>query len=199
MKAPTAAIWLLEHLLSGSGCDALIGDLVEQFAAGRSRAWFWRQAMVSIMVGAVRDLRANKVLIVRTAVCVLAIKFCLDFFDPRQWVFEKAFRMGTLANDIGYIGRYMYHVLSVVQMCAIGWVLGRLNRPHQGTVVLGLAIVIVLLSAPRGAQLIADVFEHPRYRSYFVDWALGTVFTPLSLVLGGALSASSMARRDTIA
>jgi len=48
-KAPALATWLLEHLVPGEKA-AIAGDLVEEFRNGRSRAWFWRQALTVIFL-----------------------------------------------------------------------------------------------------------------------------------------------------
>jgi hypothetical protein len=44
-------MWLLTHCLSGAKCDSVVGDLVEQYAAGRSRTWFWYQTFVAVALG----------------------------------------------------------------------------------------------------------------------------------------------------
>ena len=46
-QPPALAVWLLERF---SGDGALIGDLVEEWRSGRSTAWFWSQALGSIVV-----------------------------------------------------------------------------------------------------------------------------------------------------
>lgn len=46
MKRPRAVAvgtWVIEHLLRGSHFEALCGDLLEEFHAGRSALWCWRQ------------------------------------------------------------------------------------------------------------------------------------------------------------
>ena len=48
-KAPALATWLLERLVPVEK-DAIAGDLVEEFRNGRSRAWFWRQAITVIFL-----------------------------------------------------------------------------------------------------------------------------------------------------
>ena len=56
---PRAATWLLEHL-GGCYCrEPLSGDLIEEFRAGRSAAWYWRQVLQAIAadIGSARRCR----------------------------------------------------------------------------------------------------------------------------------------------
>ncbi len=58
MKAshpPILATKLLGQLVSGPHGDALAGDLMEQYQQGRSAVWFWRQALLAIIVSFVKD------------------------------------------------------------------------------------------------------------------------------------------------
>ncbi len=52
---PRLAVWMLMRLLRGPRCEALIGDLTEEYRNGRSRAWYWRQALWSMAA----DLREH--------------------------------------------------------------------------------------------------------------------------------------------
>ena len=54
---PTLALWLLRHACPGNHRQALAGDLVEQYSAGRSPAWFWKQVLVAMALGALSELR----------------------------------------------------------------------------------------------------------------------------------------------
>jgi hypothetical protein len=58
-KPPVIAAWLLEHLLPGNKNDPLVGDLLEAFKHRRSKAWFWRQVLIAIMVGFSKELRSR--------------------------------------------------------------------------------------------------------------------------------------------
>ena len=49
---PALATTLLLRL--GPGDESFAGDLAEEYAAGRSRAWYWRQVLaLGVIVGAV--------------------------------------------------------------------------------------------------------------------------------------------------
>jgi hypothetical protein len=45
MARPLVALWLLERFDSHGAREALIGDLVEEIAQGRSRFWVWQQVL----------------------------------------------------------------------------------------------------------------------------------------------------------
>jgi hypothetical protein len=56
---PAIATWMLEHLTLGHKNEALAGDLLEEFKHGRSIAWYWRQALVAIVLGFASELRTQ--------------------------------------------------------------------------------------------------------------------------------------------
>ena len=51
-QPPRLALALLNRIVPQE--EPLTGDLVEDFAAGRSRAWFWRQAIAAAALSAFR-------------------------------------------------------------------------------------------------------------------------------------------------
>lgn len=56
---PRVATWLLQRLGAGRHSESLEGDLIEQYAQGRSRLWYWRQAAMAIVVARARAFRAQ--------------------------------------------------------------------------------------------------------------------------------------------
>jgi|SRR5579862_8328878 len=48
-KPPRLATWLLDRLLVSEQNPALIGDLLEEFQAGRTAGWYWRQALSAVV------------------------------------------------------------------------------------------------------------------------------------------------------
>jgi hypothetical protein len=47
---PRIATWMMEHLAPADSDEAIAGDLLEHFRAGRSSVWYWRQAITAIAV-----------------------------------------------------------------------------------------------------------------------------------------------------
>jgi hypothetical protein len=171
--APLVATWLLEKL----GTDqALLGDLIERYARGRSRRWFWRQALLALAIGTVKDIREHKVLTIRAVATALATASALGFvarmiigFGPRpSYVFLLA---GCLMNGV------------------VGWVVGRLHRPHHGPMVLGLAAVALLLQGPEFVRVLSNAVQHPRFEPYLAGWFIHILPQTLSLLIGGIVSA----------
>ena len=64
-RPPRVAAWLFDRLASGPNRESLGGDLAEQYRRGRSSAWYWRQAIGSILAGTARDVSDHKLLALR--------------------------------------------------------------------------------------------------------------------------------------
>jgi hypothetical protein len=53
---PKLAIWLLRYACPGNDHDALIGDLIERFREGQTYKWFWRQVLIALAFGVLREI-----------------------------------------------------------------------------------------------------------------------------------------------
>lgn len=56
---PRLARWLLERFGTASRLHSLVGDLAEEYANGRSEAWYWQQALGTVALDFLRSLRAH--------------------------------------------------------------------------------------------------------------------------------------------
>jgi hypothetical protein len=61
---PALATWLLDKLGYTRRNAALMGDLLEEFHSGRSRAWYWRQTAIVIAKGMRRQAFSEAPLVV---------------------------------------------------------------------------------------------------------------------------------------
>ena len=53
-RPPRIAAWLIERN------SPLAGDLIEVFQRGKSRGWFWRQALIAVAAGCERNVRVSR-------------------------------------------------------------------------------------------------------------------------------------------
>jgi signal peptidase I len=56
---PRLATWLLQRCAGGYRCESLAGDLIEEYHAGRSSAWYWRQVLLAIAGGVGQRMRVE--------------------------------------------------------------------------------------------------------------------------------------------
>ena len=170
---PAVATWLLERFGVG---QALTGDLVERYSLGRSRFWFWRQALLAIVIGSVKDIREHKLLAIR-AVCVAGV---------------TSYLLGLVARLIigfGWRPWYVFLIAGCVMNGVVGWVVGRLHRPHHGATVLGLVVLALLLQGPEFVRVFSNAMQHPRFQPYLAGWFINVPLETLSILIGGILSA----------
>jgi hypothetical protein len=62
-EPPSLATWILDHAVPGRD-EGLAGDLREEFQAGRSDGWYWRQTMSACALGWLNNLNDNRALLV---------------------------------------------------------------------------------------------------------------------------------------
>ena len=58
-RPPALARWLLARLLAGPHGEALLGDLIEQYASGKSRAWFFKETLAAVGATVAAEARAK--------------------------------------------------------------------------------------------------------------------------------------------
>src|SRR5690348_2751746 len=80
--APRAATWLLERVGGRSRFEPLIGDLVEQFEAGHSRLWYWRQVLGALAIHLGRALRLHGLSFIAAVAAGCALIWLLDAGYP---------------------------------------------------------------------------------------------------------------------
>jgi hypothetical protein len=64
-RPPAVAAWLLRTFGAGSAIDDLLGDLSEEYAAGRTAWWFWWQVLAAIAISLIKEIRMHPVLTAR--------------------------------------------------------------------------------------------------------------------------------------
>jgi hypothetical protein len=155
---PRSATWLLERFGSSSGLDSLIGDLAEQFAAGRSRFWYWQQATGALGLDLVRALRTHSSSFV-TAIfigCIVTSLWELGVsraFHPLYANLAQISRhSGTSAALLSVAGLQLNGILDGVLTFATVWLVTRVHRAHQRAVLAAFVVVLTASSLPEIAR-----------------------------------------------
>jgi hypothetical protein len=54
-QVPALPTWLLRRCVSRGQREALLGDLFEEYQAGRSPGWYWRETLIALLLSIRRD------------------------------------------------------------------------------------------------------------------------------------------------
>jgi hypothetical protein len=112
---PAFGNWLLEQLASQ---EPLVGDLTEEYARGRSRAWYWKELLVAVLVGGFEDIREHKLVTLRAvAVGWAFLIFWIGAFNLTDW-------WQTIKSSHDGVA---YWAIPAVGFIANGWVVGRFH------------------------------------------------------------------------
>jgi hypothetical protein len=156
--APRAATWLLERLGNGSRFEPLIGDLVEQFASGRSRFWFWRQATGALAHHVLEVLRTHALSFTAAVLAGCALNWL--------WQFGCSFAFQSVYVNLAAVKQHPWAFGAVARLAGMqanmaaeyalcftsAWLVTRLHRAHQRAVLLAFTAVIIAQSLPSIAQ-----------------------------------------------
>ncbi|HEY1304392.1 MAG TPA: hypothetical protein VGF24_12615 [Vicinamibacterales bacterium] len=146
--------------------DTLLGDLSEEYEAGRSRTWFWWQVCVAIPVTFAQEVRAHIVLTIRALaigwLTMLALTFvamiAMNFIEGLGWPYpmvpvsvyqvEHGAKMLVTFRGFTY-WTYLYRpmldsliVVSVPFVCA--WLVAHLHRRVRTPAVLAFTAMLAL-------------------------------------------------------
>jgi hypothetical protein len=84
---PRAASWLFRRLCWSANNEAMLGDIQERFAKGRSRLWFWQEVAVAVIAAAYVALFSKRSPIMKRSIVwtvMLGIVFSLGYWTARS-------------------------------------------------------------------------------------------------------------------
>ena len=125
-RPPLVAAWLLERVCGDPG---LCGDLIEEYRARRSAAWYWKQALVAVSVYPFSQIMAHKWLAVRA----IALGYLI------WYVFNETLLKGVLRPWLGMdstLDRTTYYLIGYALWMANGFIIAKLHRPYSSAMVL---------------------------------------------------------------
>jgi hypothetical protein len=175
MKVPALAKWLLVRLVPSAQSDTIAGDLDEQFASGRSRFWYWRQALNTVLVQGLGEIRSSKLM---TVLAVLV--GWLSIFAFHAIVVNQTMLL-QWSRQSGLVGLTITYLSAVIA----GYTVVRLGR--RFSMVLPFVISIWLLSLVWVGFTIAGVTEVriQQPRDLAIAVAVQFFLMPIGILLGG--------------
>jgi len=199
---PRRADWLLKRLASGPKRHSLVGDLHEQYARGRSVAWYWRQTLRTIAASVAWDIRRHPVLALRSAALTYVFLIPWVFFTGYAYAASKWWMEDTVIH-----GRRVFHDVWVIYQAPLllgwsfgwaltGWMIASLQpRCRAGMTFVAVCAQLlwsVELSAPLWRLANAGV-PFPFYASapLLVALAIVLIVLPVSLVCGSLCAATA--------
>ena len=183
---PKLATFLMERL---AGCGPnLLGDLQEEYFAGRSRWWDWREALHvvawSLVVGVrnqpIRFLRAIAAFVIANNLAGLAVgALALELVRDTPGWFYSRYQVYTL----------VWIALSFPIVATATWSMAKLHaevRVPATFVVVGLMLLNIVLKDIELQRLWENMPE-PRFVPYFLRHVLGILVWIAAVLVGGTL------------
>lgn len=161
-------MWVLERVAAGARFDPLIGDLSEQFAQGRSRIWYWRQALGALNIRVLEIARAHGPSFIVAIFAGWALNGLLErccsltfqpFYQNLAPVKLHPWSATALLRLCGMVGNSLF-------WCAIcfasAWVVTRVHRAHQRAVLMVFMALQLAQHLPGIVLLVAATAHDPR-------------------------------------
>jgi len=208
MKRPPALARILLNRL-GPSEQSLVGDVYEEYAAGRSRGWFWRQVVAAVACAAVVDIRCaprRTAMSVMTGWLVAAAVFLLGdrIADGLAGFFWQWNRQAAYADDVWwpfYIGALLVTYSGFGLSAAV---VARVNR-HRPAMLLAYVASTFTVLAIAGLvleiliiQYVAIPLPHPLFYAVFTTlpflWHSGILLVPLTMLLCGTMATRNAQR-----
>lgn len=188
---PRFARWLLERFGRTLRLGSLVGDLDEEHADGRSRAWYWRQVVGALAVGYSRTLRMHSLSFILALAAGCAVTIAWQFannlvFPP---VFHNLWRIrqhAWTAVAVVHFSGLLLSRASVFGLCFVSaWVVTRVHRAHQRAVLVAFVLALTAQHIPWLARLVTDLLGNARFATYLEYEIIGVLFQGVFVLASG--------------
>jgi hypothetical protein len=186
-QPPRPAAWLLERLGGIADLDSLIGDLAEQFAQGRSRFWYWWQALGVVGLELLRMLRRHGLSFAAAVLagCALTRLWMLGSSYAFQPLYANLPQVSahpwTAATLLRVAGMQLNAISNGVLTFATVWLVIRIHRAHQRAALMVFLLALMGPRLPAIVRLLIDEATHARFTfslvRLIVPTALQTAYT----------------------
>lgn len=162
--------------------DALLGDLVEQRHAGRSRTWLWRQLLVALLAVMVGEIAAHPIRSTTTLLLAVALRY-MTIYAWGAYAPSVDMAIGGVLLDAFPLSR---PILLIVVGCAnaillapvwfgIGFIVSRMSR---AALLLFVAVAVMVLLPGVARQIAHTVY------SDMIRWLLPVQLALFAMSIG---------------
>lgn len=190
---------VLERL--GPPNDALVGDLAEEYRAGRSPVWYWWQVLVAIAFQIRADVRHHWIVMVRSILSGLLLVYVLGWllFPITMlltwWIL--LYPSGVILMQF-QVGLLIHLANSFCGSVVAGLVVARWHERHRAVAILGLVLTLGVLAVgnERFYSLVRNSLEHERFVPYLMEYLLRCVVIMAGVLIGGLAHPPGLAPRN---
>ena len=187
-KPPAVATWLLEHFRPGSRNDYITGDLMEAYTSGRSRTWYWKEALAAIVIGICEVVMRNPLLALR-AISVGWATLFLFYYGVAPRLLGPFVRRFFLPSGFPFSPSMLVgFTMSLFVRAASGWIVARLHRTHRIAMVLLFAAsvsIVQLRMLPSVWFEAANTLTNTRFLPYLIYGLELQILWPAAILVGG--------------
>jgi hypothetical protein len=197
----------------GPADEALVGDLVQEFEAGRSRGWFWRQVLAAVWHGAWRGLTMDPVRAIKSVTAAWAVLVLLFWLLGDAAANGLAGLLWGWERQRAYAGQQAWwpfwicaSFVSYSGFALSGWLIARLNRrnpaillAHAASILLALvgsSVMIEVLTARWGRVPLPHALFYVFSVALPYFWRAGLLLAPLATLLGGLAAGRMPSTRE---
>jgi hypothetical protein len=192
--------------------ESFIGDLVEEYASGRSRLWFWRQVMTAVLLTSARQVGAHPVralVAVATGWATLLLVFFVlgdrtaEALSGWLWNWD---RQTAYATQLWWPFQITAVLVSYAGFALSGLAVVRLNRSCSGPMLIAYAASVAVVLA--ASAVLIEVLTRrngfvpvPHTLFYVISvalpyqWRAGLLLAPLLIVGASLIGTPSSAYR----
>ena len=192
-RLPRGASWLLRQV-SGYRAESLIGDLAEQYASGRGRAWYYRQVMSAVARSYLRFARLHGARLVGAIAlgavgvpCSIGlVQWLSDLFWHREMLTLGSSLPEYRLRDLDLVMFWIaWTPLTILLYGIIGRLVARIYRPQPKLVVGSFVCFILASRLPWTFRLFLFDLDDSPYVCYPVQDLLATLLCVAGAWYGG--------------
>jgi hypothetical protein len=199
-QPPRTGRLMLERL--GPEDASIVGDLAEEWGAGRSAFWYWRQVFAAVAFHCLADVRRHWIVVLRGIVTGLALLLALGWIVApisvglNTLLLRYALGIVVMQFQVGFVIHMAFWLPASV---FAGWVVARLHKHCRATAVLGLVLTLGIFAIcnERLYFLVRNSLTHERFVPYLTIHVLGTALGIAGVLVGGFMQPMTAQRPES--